>query len=40
MVLFDYVVSIHALGDEVEAQIKKEINDYLETVNTKKGEAA
>lgn len=23
------VVSIHALGDEVEAQIEQEINDYL-----------
>lgn len=23
------VVSIHALGDEIEAQIEKEINDYL-----------
>ena len=34
------VVSIHALGDEVEAQIEKEINDYLETVNSEEGEAA
>lgn len=34
------VVSIHALGDEVEAQIEKEINDYLETANKKEGEAA
>lgn len=34
------VVSIHALGDEIEAQIEKEINDYLVTVNTNKGEAA
>jgi hypothetical protein len=34
------VVSIHALGDEIEAQIEKEINDYLSTVNTKEGEAA
>ena len=34
------VVSIHALGDEIEAQIEKEINDYLETVNKKEGEAA
>ncbi len=34
------VVSIHALGDEIEAQIEKEINDYLATVNTNKGEAA
>jgi len=34
------VVSIHALGDEVEAQIEKEINDYLETANKKEGDAA
>jgi hypothetical protein len=34
------VVSIHALGDQVEAQIEAEINHYLETVNTSKGEAA
>jgi len=34
------VVSIHALGDEIEAQIEKEINDYLEKVNKKEGEAA
>lgn len=34
------VVSIHALGDEIEAKIEKGINDYLETVNTKEGEAA
>jgi anaerobic glycerol-3-phosphate dehydrogenase len=34
------VVSIHALGDEIEAKIEKDINDYLETVNTKEGEAA
>jgi len=34
------VVSIHALGDQVEAQIEAEINHYLETVNTNKGEAA
>jgi len=27
------VVSIHALGDEVEAQIEKEINEYLENTN-------
>ena len=27
------VVSIHALGDEVEAKIEHEINAYLETVN-------
>jgi hypothetical protein len=25
------VVSIHALGDEAEAKIEKEINDYLES---------
>ncbi len=34
------VVSIHALGDGVEAQIEKEINDYLATLNKKEGEAA
>ncbi len=34
------VVSIHALGDEIEAKIEQEINDYLETVNVNKGEAA
>jgi hypothetical protein len=34
------VVSIHALGDEVEAQIETEINDYLATRNAKEGEAA
>ena len=34
------VVSIHALGDEIEAKIEKEINDYLETVITKEGEVA
>ena len=27
------VVSIHALGDEIEAKIEQEINAYLETVN-------
>ncbi len=32
------VVSIHALGDDIEAKIEKEINDYLETVITKEGE--
>ena len=34
------VVSIHALGDEIEAKIEQEINGYLETVNVNKGEAA
>jgi iron-sulfur cluster repair protein YtfE (RIC family) len=34
------VVSIHALGDEIEAKIEKEINEYLETANKKEGEAA
>lgn len=34
------VVSIHALGDEIEAKIEQEINTYLETVKTDKGEAA
>ena len=34
------VVSIHALGDEIEEKIEQEINDYLATVTHKKGEAA
>ena len=34
------VVSIHALGDEVEAHIGKEINDYLAALTKNKGEAA
>jgi hypothetical protein len=34
------VVSIHALGDEIEAKIEQEINTYLDTVNATKGEAA
>ena len=34
------VVSIHALGDEVEAHIEKEINDYLAALAKNKGEAA
>ncbi len=33
------VVAIHALGDEIEAKIEQEINDYLKTINDK-GEAA
>ena len=32
------VVSIHALGDEVEAMIEREINDYLEQQNLLEGE--
>jgi len=32
------VVSIHALGDEIEAKIEQEINAYLETVNNTEGE--
>ncbi len=32
------VVSIHALGDEIEAQIEKEITDYLHTQNITEGE--
>jgi len=32
------VVSIHALGGEIEAKIEQEINDYLETVNNTEGE--
>jgi len=34
------VVSIHALGDQIEAQIEKEINSYLETVHIQEGEVA
>ena len=34
------VVSIHALGDEVEAQIEQEITDYLDTQNITEGEPA
>ena len=34
------VVSIHALGDEVEAQIEQEITDYLNTHNITEGETA
>ena len=32
------VVSIHALGDEIEARIEKEITDYLSTQNISEGE--
>ncbi len=32
------VVSIHALGDETEALIEKEITDYLITQNITEGE--
>jgi hypothetical protein len=31
--LFKDVVEVHVLGDEVEAQIEKEINSYLETLS-------
>ena len=34
------VVSIHALGSDIEAQIEQEINAYLNTLNQTKGEAA
>ena len=34
------VVSIHALGDQIEAQIEKDINAYLETVNIEEREVA
>ena len=34
------VVSIHALGDEVEAKIEQEINDYLDTVILEEGVTA
>lgn len=29
------VVSIHALGDAIEAEIETEINDYLKTIDNK-----
>jgi hypothetical protein len=32
------VVSIHALGDEIEAQIEQEITDYLNTQTITEGE--
>ena len=31
------VVSIHALGDEIETRIEREINDYLKTQNIREG---
>ena len=34
------VVSIHALGDEDEAQIEQEITNYLKTHNITEGEPA
>lgn len=34
------VVSIHALGDEVEARIEQEISNYLNTQNITEGETA
>ena len=34
------VVSIHALGDEIEAKIEQEITDYLSTQNILEGETA
>ena len=34
------VVSIHALGSDIEAQIEQEINAYLNSLNQTKGEAA
>ena len=34
------VVSIHALGDEIEAKIEQEINDYLSNIKVREGEAA
>jgi hypothetical protein len=33
------VVSIHALGDQIEAQIEQEITDYLNTQKRTEGEA-
>lgn len=32
------VVSIHALGAEIEAEIEQEINDYLARVATEEGD--
>jgi hypothetical protein len=34
------VVSIHALGEQIEARIEKEITDYLSTQNITEGETA
>jgi len=34
------VVSIHALGDEIEARIEQEINDYLDTKTIEEGATA
>ena len=34
------VVSIHALGSDIEAQIEQEINAYLNNLHQTKGEAA
>jgi hypothetical protein len=36
--LMNDVVSIHALGDEIEAQIEQEITDYMNTQKTTEGE--
>ena len=38
--LMNDVVSIHALGDEIEAQIEQEITDYMNTQKTTEGETA
>lgn len=34
------VVSIHALGDAIEAEIEQEIKQYLDTINLTEGETA
>ncbi len=34
------VVSIHALGDEIEARIEQEITNYLNTLKITEGETA
>ena len=36
--LMNDVVSIHALGDEIEAQIEQEITDYMNTQVITEGE--
>ena len=38
--LMNDVVSIHALGDEIEAQIEEEITDYMNTQKITEGESA
>lgn len=38
--LMNDVVSIHSLGDKIEAQIEEEITDYMNTQNTSEGESS